>query len=905
MGVITIYKLEVQPFTDKQVALVETFADQAVIAIENVRLFKELEARNTELTEALEQQTATAEILRVISGATTDAQPAFEAIARSATRLTGALFGSVYQFDGELIHNVAQHNYSDAAIELTRRSFPTRPTRQVFTARAILERAVVHVPDVSQDQERLRARDLAEVASVLSVPMLLDGNPVGAITVFRDTTGPFSDKQVALLKIFADQAVIAIENVRLFSELQARNAELLESLERQTATAEILRLIGTSPTDAQPVFEGIARSGVKVLGALGCTVFILEGDMLRVAATHGLRRERVERLLTQFPAVLSNRPDFITTVREGVFHLADIEHNPDATPAHVEAARLGGYRTRLMAPMMRGDSVLGIIAVTREAPAPFPERQVELLKTFADQAVIAIENVRLFKELQARNAELTESLEQQTATGEILRVICSSPTDVQPIFDDHRQERGEAVRRAVRRAVPVRWRADSPGGAPQLPARGARDPPALVPVRPDAGAAGAWAIVRQAPVHVRDFESEPDAPSVSRDAARTFGHRSLLSVPMLREGRALGAISMARDKPGGFPDRQVELLQTFADQAVIAIENVRLFTELEARNRDLTEALEQQTATSEILRVISSSPTDRRSRSSKPSSTSGRRLCATLTVPARRLRWRDAHLARLGQPPKAREDALREHLPDRPARAGTTGRASCSIAPSFTSRTWRPTRVHRLQLRPCGLSRARILVSRCSARTGASARSDASRPRARAVLRQPDRPAADLRRPGRDRHRERAAVQGAGGAQQGPRRGPGAADGHRRHPARDQPGADGRPAGLRGHRGQRHAALRRVGCGGVAVDGERVRARRRGGGGCRAARTRCSSGGARRGRPDVDGLVGRTIIARAMQQVADVETDASVNPSSARAPGNAAGARRSRCRCCGATTSSG
>src|SRR6266446_1049611 len=218
---------------------------------------------------------------------------------------------------------------------------------------------------------------------------------------------------------------------------------LTEARDQQTATAEILRVIGASPTDAHPVFEAIARSGVQVCGALSCGVFVVDGEMLHLAATHGVPAARIERFRSQFPAPLTSPEDATRAVRErSMFHMADIENNPAATPGQIEVARLGGYCTRLMVPMLRGDNALGLIAVTSAAPTPFPERQVELLKTFADQAVIAIENVRLFKELQEKNyalteahAQVTEALEQQTATAEILRVISSSPTDVQPVFD--------------------------------------------------------------------------------------------------------------------------------------------------------------------------------------------------------------------------------------------------------------------------------------------------------------------------------------------------------------------------------------------------------------------------------------------------------------------------------------
>jgi signal transduction histidine kinase len=380
--------------------------------------------------------------------------------------------------------------------------------------------------------------------------------------------------------------------------LEGKNRALTETRAQQAATAEILRVIGTSPTDAQPVFEDIARSGVKVLGALSCAVFVVEEDTIHVAATHGVPRERVERFRTQFPVPFSTQREFVRTVREGVFHLANIEHNPEALPEDVQNARLGGYRTRLMAPMMRGDRVLGIIAVTRETPTPFTGEQVELLKIFADQAVIAIENVRLFNETR-------EALERQTATGEILRVISSSPTDVQPVFD-------AIVRNACRLcdgvfASVARFDGELMhsmalyGFAPDAREVIER----TFPLAPSRASMSGRAILARAPVQSEDLTADHEA-GVSHDLAQLMGYRGQVSVPMLKDGVPVGAITVARRECGPFPGGQVELLQAFADQAVIAIENVRLFKELEARTTALTRSVEQLTALGEVGRAVSS-----------------------------------------------------------------------------------------------------------------------------------------------------------------------------------------------------------------------------------------------------------------------------------------------------------
>ena len=268
MGTISVARREARAFSDEQIALLQTFAAQAVIAIENVRLFQELEARNRELTESLEQQTATAEILRVISSSPTDVQPVFDAIAVNAAQVCEAGNANVYRFDGSLIHLVASHGYTVEELSAVKEIFPIPPGRGGSTARAISTGMIVHIPDITADPEYAYAALVqAGFRTNLSVPLLRDGKPIGAITVARRETRPFSDRQIAMLQTFAAQAVIAVENVRLFTELGARNRELTESLEQQTATGEILRVISSSPTDVQPVFDAIVRSAVPLCEA--------------------------------------------------------------------------------------------------------------------------------------------------------------------------------------------------------------------------------------------------------------------------------------------------------------------------------------------------------------------------------------------------------------------------------------------------------------------------------------------------------------------------------------------------------------------------------------------------------------------------------------------------------------
>jgi GAF domain-containing protein len=606
LGAILLRRRERRPFTDRQVDLLKTFADQAVIAIENVRLFQELQARNRDLTESLEQQTATAEILRVISSSPTDVQPVFDAIVRSAVTLCEAVNGSVFRFDGRLIHLVSQHGMTPEQVEANRRVFPLPPGRGSTNARAILTRDVVHVDIANDPEHEQRVFVQQGFRTVLSVPMLRDGDPIGTITVTREEGRPFSDNQVALLRTFADQAVIAIENVRLFQELQARNRDLTEALEQQTATAEVLQAISGSPTDIQPVFDTIVQRAVRLCGGSFGAMYRTDGERLYFAAHANFTAEALRTVESVFPRRLDRQtPSGRAILDRTVVNVADIE--ADALPEALQAIRALGMGSQIAVPMIREETAIGTLSVARREVGLFPDSRIALLRTFADQAVIAIENVRLFQELQARNRELTESLEQQTATSEILRVISSSPTDVQPVFDTIARNAAQlcegnagAVVRYDGELVHIVAAHDLAPERLEFLAR-------HYPMRVSRAFAMPRAIVDRAIVHIPDTRQDPDYDQeyVSRTSAQ-----SLVAVPLLREGRPIGAIGVSRARTGPFSANQIRLLQTFADQAVIAIENVRLFQQLQARNRDLTESLEQQTATSEILKVISQSPTD-------------------------------------------------------------------------------------------------------------------------------------------------------------------------------------------------------------------------------------------------------------------------------------------------------
>ena len=621
LGVIMIRRTEVRLFTPKEIELLKTFADQAVIAIENVRLFTESQEKNRALThahaqvsEALEQQTATSDILRVISSSPTDVQPVFDAIASRGARLCDADFCIVFRFDGTMITLAAHDGRSPGTLDVIRAAYPAPPGRRSISARTIFERRVVSIADAQDpiahppgfEGQADRARAVG-YRSIMAVPMLRDDAAIGAINVARLEVRPFSDREIALLQTFADQAVIAIENVRLFKELEAKNASLTEALDQQTATGEILRIMSSSPTNVQPVFDSIVRSAKRLLNGHSANMLRVIGDELQIAALTAVSEAADAETRATFPVGLTTAGVATHVIRTRCSHIvADIETDPLVTPRLRITAPLRGFRSMVVVPMVHQEQVIGVIVVTRRSPGAFSEDEVALLETFADQAVIAIENVRLFTELQARNAALTEALDRQTATAEILRVISQSQTEVQPVFDaivDNaiRLFRGWAV--AVLRLEGellhlVAARGGLPGTEEYLRRQSPWPIQGLLPA--------SRCVAQRSLIHIPDSELDPTLDETLRGLARTRGWRSVLAAPLLRDGHPIGAITVTRAEAGPFSAAEIELLQTFADQAVIAVENARLLGELQARTTELTRSVDQLTALGEVGRAVSS-----------------------------------------------------------------------------------------------------------------------------------------------------------------------------------------------------------------------------------------------------------------------------------------------------------
>jgi len=595
IGAISLRRAEAHLFAERQVALLETFADQAVIAIENVRLFTELQAKNqalleahAQVTEALEQQTATAEILRVISRSQTDVQPVFDTIVRSALRLCNGATSAVFRVDGGMLHHPANYGGSPNALAAARARYPRPVGKDSIPGIAILTRSAYEVPDTEESSALEMSRDTGRILgirSLFAVPMVRDGEAVGAIVVTRREPGRFAAPEVSLLKTFADQAVIAIENVRLFKELEARNRELTEALEQQTATAEVLRIISTSPTELQPVLEVVVKSAVRFCGADDAIILRLDAEHLRAAAHHGPIPVDFGLPVPCVRGTVGGR----SVLERRAVHVTDLQAEAEEFPEGSAFATRLGARTTLGVPLLREGAAVGTIQLRRAVVNPFTDKQIALLQTFADQAVIAIENVRLFQELEARTAELTRSVGELTALGEVSQAL-SSTLDVETVLNT-------IVSRASQLAGAAGCSIYEYNEAAEqfdLRATYNYDPEFVealraAPVRKSDGLMGR-SVEMRGPIQIPDITQPEAYQSSVRDTLIRFGYRALLSVPLLREDQIIGSLSFNRKAPGEFPPEVVDVLKTFATQSALAIQNARLFREIADKSAQLEAA---------------------------------------------------------------------------------------------------------------------------------------------------------------------------------------------------------------------------------------------------------------------------------------------------------------------------
>src|SRR5215468_2123785 len=607
IGVLTLARSWVEPFTDKQIALVQNFASQAVIAIENARLLRELRERTTELTESLEQQTATSEVLQVISSSPGELEPVFQAMLANATRLCDASYGAMWLSEGDLFRNAAFYGPLPAAYMEQWQSATVSVTAPL--GRVAQSRKPLQIADLRQDQTyhdghplTVNAVDVAGIHTLAIVPMLKGDEFVGVIAIYRKEVRPFTDKQIELVQNFANQTVIAIEKARLLEELR-------QSLQ-QTATSEVLRVISSSPGELEPVFEIMLQKAVPLCDAKFGILYLSEGNGFRTVAMHNVPPSLVQlrqNKLIHFPVDASVTRAAVTKQPCHQIDARTERSYIEGDSQFVAAVNLGGMRTVVSVPMLKDDKIIGVITIYRQEVRPFTDRQIELVTTFADQVAIALENARLLSELRQRTTDLSKALDQQTATSEVLQSISSSSGELASVFQAilaHATRLCEAKFGSLYLRKEDTFRAVAMHGPSPIVEWLQREP--VVELRDRPHIPLARVAQSKEVLHIRDLAA--DQAYIERDPrivalVELGGYRTVLWVPMLKEGELIGVIGIYRLEVRPFSDAQIELVQNFANQAVIAIENTRLLNELRR-------SLQQQMATADVLKVISRSTFD-------------------------------------------------------------------------------------------------------------------------------------------------------------------------------------------------------------------------------------------------------------------------------------------------------
>ncbi|HET7097150.1 MAG TPA: GAF domain-containing protein [Casimicrobiaceae bacterium] len=556
-------------------------------------LERKVEERTRELSNALEQQTAISEILRVISSSPTDVKPVLQSVAERAAHLCDAPFAFVVLIDGNELKPAAAyskhdpHSGYDDPMEMSRESFKLQRTYVV--GRAAIDRTTYHYPDILPllDTEYPSARPVHErygFRAILAVPLMRGQEAYGVILLWRREARAFSQDQIGLLETFARQAAIAIDNVRLFNETK-------DALDQQTAISEILRVISSSPTDVKPVLDAIAERAARLCDASVASMYLIDGQTLRLLASKGATPDPVQNV----EALPINRDSLSgrAVLEQRAIQVSDLLVEGGEFPlSHDIAARLG-HRTVIVMPLFREGKAFGTILLRRNEVDPFTDQEIALLRTFGDQAAIALENVRLFNETK-------EALDQQRASGEVLAAISSSIADTTPVFD---RILASCERLFAGKLVQINLVGDDGLihlGAHQGPARNQIEK--IFPFPVDESSATGTAIVRRAVVHYPDVDGGSDVPTRAREGWQIMGIKAAIGAPMLWEGKGMGSILVGRDYAGPFSDKDVTLLRTFADQAVIAIQNARLFREIQDKSRQLEAANKHK---SEFLAAMS------------------------------------------------------------------------------------------------------------------------------------------------------------------------------------------------------------------------------------------------------------------------------------------------------------
>jgi signal transduction histidine kinase len=545
-------------------------------------LARAIEELARELSEAHRREAATAEVLKAINRSTFDLQRVLDTLVETAARLCNAEGSGIALRYGEIFQYAAL--YATYGIEeysrfLRQRTFT--PGRDTTIGRVALTGDVVHIADIAADQEYAlpQSSSIGKIRTNLGVPLLRDGTVMGMLTLFRQHVEPFTDRHIDLVKTFADQAVIAIENTRLFEAEQASKRELQESLDFQTATSEVLNVISRSPSNLQPVLDVIVQTAVRLCRADYADFRLHRDGTYYLAATTTGETAEIASPIAPGRASVAGR----AALEGRTVHVPDVKADSEYT--YVPRTSFPGMRTILGVPLLRDGLVIGVIVLFNSVVKPFTQNQIDLVTTFADQALIAIENTRLFEEVQARTRELTESLQQQTGTADVLKVISRSAFNLQSVLQalvESAARLCDADKGTITRQIDgVFYRAESYGFPAEVMERWRN-----VPVTPERSSAAGRALLEGRAVHVPDADADPDY------TFDTAGARTMLGVPMLREGDPIGVLALARSDVRPFTDKQINLVSTFADQAAIAIENVRLFEEVQARTSELAKTVE-------------------------------------------------------------------------------------------------------------------------------------------------------------------------------------------------------------------------------------------------------------------------------------------------------------------------